>query len=116
MTAEIDFSFSGQLVTRSPMKGILVSTLLSVALPTVPANGAEALRDKNSPAGVVRVFKDIDALSRFKKLDQIDPNQIKPMLACEAPQGSKIRVFGAGYETAFVGVEEGSAKGCRCRY
>jgi hypothetical protein len=91
MTAEIDFSFSRQLVTGSPMKGILVSTLLSVALPTVPANGAEALRDKNSPAGMVRVFKDIDALSRFKKLDQIDPNQRRDIVR---PLYSKMKWVG----------------------
>jgi hypothetical protein len=91
MTAEIDFSFSRQLVTGSPMKGILVGTLLSVALPTVPANGAEALRDKNSPAGMVRVFKDIDALSRFKKLDQIDPNHRRDIVR---PLYSKMKWVG----------------------
>jgi hypothetical protein len=41
-----------------------------------------------------------------------DDAVLTTMLACKAPQGSRITVLGSGYRTAFVRVVEGSANRC----
>ena len=94
---------------------LLLALFILSALANTTTACAELLRDKNNTGATVRVFKDIDAISHFKKMEQAganDENLITPLLACKATQGSKIHVFSAGFETAFVRVVEGSAKGC----
>jgi hypothetical protein len=58
-------------------------------------------------------FQDADALGRFGKVAKAADAVVTPLLACKAPQGSKVDVLGSGYRTAFVRVVEGSANGCQ---
>jgi hypothetical protein len=85
-----------------------------IAVAAVTSSDAKVLRNKNR-AQTVWVFKDADALRRFGKVAKAvyDDAVVTPLLACKAPQGSKVDVLGSGYRTAFVRVVEGSANGCQ---
>ena len=90
----------------------LAVALISVA--TATSSDAKVLRSKdNTPT--VWVFRDADALRRFGKVAKAsvsDDAVVTPLVACKAPQGSKVDVLGSGHRTAFVRVVGGSANGC----
>ena len=77
------------------------------------ACGKELRSKAASP--LVLIFKGADELRRFNKLASSTANGDAgdPLLACRAPQGSRIEVLGSGYRTAFVRVIDGSALGCQ---
>jgi hypothetical protein len=89
-----------------------LAALISVAAAT--SSDAKVLHSKDN-APTVWVFKDADALRRFGKVAKAavsDAAVVTPLLACKAPQDSKVDVLGSGYRTAFVRVVSGSANGC----
>jgi hypothetical protein len=65
-------------------------------------------------ARLALVFKAADELRRFDRLARQSSNSdaIEPLLACRAPQGSQIEVFGSGYRAAFIKIIDGPAFGC----
>jgi hypothetical protein len=102
----------GTPMIRSLELVCLLVALISFAATT--SGEAKVLRSKGD-APAVLIFRDADALRKFGRLTDIavhDDNIVTPLLACKALQGSKIKVLGSGYRTAFVRVAEGSANGC----
>lgn len=92
----------------------LPSIVVVLAITLLPMKAdAEVLRGDNARA-TVWVFKDADALRRFNKLKAptIDDGMVAPLVACEAPQGSRIEVRGSGHRTAFVRIIGGREDGC----
>ena len=99
---------------RSSPGGKVIAPALCLLAALTTAE-AEMIRDKNNTGATVWVFRDIEAFERFRKMEQArayDEGLVSPLLACKPPQGSKVKVFSSGDLTAFVRVEEGSAKGC----
>ena len=97
---------------RSSELVCLAAALISFAATT--SGEAKVLRN-NSNASTVLIFRDADALRKFGKVAKAavyDDTVVTPLLACKAPQGSRIDVLGSGYRTAFVRVVEGSSNGC----
>lgn len=90
---------------------IIIAALLVTLLPV--GADAEVLRSDNAKP-TVWVFKDADALRRFNKLKAptIDDGVVAPLMACQAPQGSRIEVRGSGHRTAFVRIIGGREDGC----
>ena len=97
---------------RSSELACLVAVLISFAATT--SSEAKVLRNKGN-ASTVLIFRDADALLKFGKVAKAavyDDAIVTPLLACKAPQGSRIAVLGSGDRTAFVRVVEGSSNGC----
>jgi hypothetical protein len=94
--------------------GIGCFAVALLAVSALTASDARVLRNKHNTA-TVWVFKDAAALSRLEKVANAavyDKRVITPLLACEAPRGSKVDVLGTSYRTAFVRVTDGIASGC----
>ena len=89
--------------------GCLVTVLVAIA---AASSEAKVLRS-NSAALTVFVFKGADELRRFGRLKNSGAEAVRPLLACEVPQGSNVEVLGSGYRTAFVKVVDGLAFGCQ---
>jgi hypothetical protein len=102
----------GHAMPRLSEVGCFLAVLLATS--AVTASDAKVLRNKYNTA-TVWVFKNADALWRLEKVANVsvyDEKVIAPLVACEAPRGSKVDVLGTGYRTAFVRVTDGIASGC----
>jgi hypothetical protein len=94
--------------------GLICFLAMLIVMAAATTSDAKVLRNKNN-APTVWVFTDADALRRFGKMANAavyDEAVIAPLLACKAPQGSKVAVLSSGYRTAYVRIVEGSAHGC----
>ena len=87
---------------------------LSLVIGQVSDACAKVLRS-NTASPTVLVFKGADELRRYNRLvsNAADSGAVEILLACRAPQGSRIEVLGRGHRTAFIKIVEGAALGCQ---